>query len=86
MSSGPCATAPLPPICATAPLPPLSFSPPYRTAQQKVVRERGSGHVPLLSSRGEVTESDIAGVISSWTGEGAGGEGQGTWRGGGEGV
>ena len=33
-----------------------------------MVKGRSSGYVPLLSSRGEVTESDIAGVISSWTG------------------
>ncbi len=39
-----------------------------KAAQDKVVRARGASHIPLLSSRGEVSESDIAGVISSWTG------------------
>ena len=38
-----------------------------------MVKERGSGHKPLLSLMGEVTDSDIAGAISSRTGEGAGG-------------
>ncbi len=37
-------------------------------AQRKVLQARSNKHVPVLASRGEVSEADVARVISSWTG------------------
>ena len=51
----------------------FSRGPARRAAQLACAAKRKGqavGHVPVLGSRGEVTEADVARIISNWTGEG----------------